>query len=107
ALAQECHVAVAQRGQAVRAIAARVFLVADANAGFGEQAHDDREYLALRQSALRKIAPQHAAQMRQALTETDQASELARIACGAPFRVISVLLAATRIAPRGLQMSTW
>ena len=55
--ANEPHVPVAQRGQAVAVIGPRILGVANADARRIEQAHYDGKHLVARQTGLREIAP--------------------------------------------------
>ncbi|SON85067.1 hypothetical protein XAP412_550027 [Xanthomonas phaseoli pv. phaseoli] len=101
---EKFHVPVAQRGQPVGAIAARVFGVAHAHQGVGQQRHHDRQHLFAREARQQQIATQAPPQFGQRSAEGDHAFELALAAYLRPLGVIAILLAPPGIAPGGLQM---
>jgi hypothetical protein len=98
-------VAVAQRGQAVGAVAARVFGIADPHQGLGHQRHHHRQHLVARIAGQRHVAAQAPAQARQGLAEGDDPLELAVAAQLRPVGVVAVLLAPPRVAAGGLHMA--
>src|SRR5262249_1923184 len=98
-------VAIAHRGEPERIVLLGISLVAHANAGALEQLHDRRQYLAARKAGNRRIRARAAPDARQRRGESGQAIELVRIARLAPARVVAILLAPARIAPRRLQVS--
>ena len=100
--------AVAQRGQAERAVRARVFLVADAHKRRVEQAHDRRQHgrAARRGADRRREVGLHAlADARQRGAELEHAIELVLVLGETPLRVVAVLLAAARVASGRLQVA--
>ncbi|MCW0466763.1 hypothetical protein NB705_003836 [Xanthomonas sacchari] len=101
----EGQVAVAQRGQAVGAVAACVFGIAHAHQGLGHQRHHHRQHLVARVAGQRHVATQAPAQPRQGLAEGDDALELAVAAHLRPVDVVAVLLAPARVAAGGLQVA--
>ena len=103
-LALEFHVRVAQRRQAVRAIRSRVLVVADANQRLLEQPDDRCEHLLARQALAAHVLGGPAADGRQRLREPDHAVVFRFVAHFPPLRVIAILLAPARVAPRGLQV---
>src|SRR3569623_496040 len=98
-------VAIAHGGEAVRAVLARIFLIADAYQCEFEQTHDGRQYFILGHARQGKIVSYPRANARQRMAEGDHAGVLGGVALAAPGRVITVLLAAARIAAGGLQMT--
>src|SRR5688572_27671480 len=96
---------VAQRGQAVRLVAPRVFIVAHAQQRAIHQAHDAGYDLLPRQAAPAKVALDAAADRRQGTAERPQPIELAAVAALAPARVIDVLFAPAGIDAGGLQVA--
>ena len=98
----------AQRRQAVRAIAARVRLVADADVGGVEQPHQRCEHERARGAAgvmVGQVARNRATQARQRRPEGTHRLELVVAALLLPLRVVSVLLAAAGVAARRLQVA--
>jgi hypothetical protein len=104
AVLQELHVAIAQRGQPVGFVGARVLFVADAQQRLVEQPHDGRKHFVLRQPRQREVLLQAPTQPRQLRAELAHARELAVITGLTPLRVITILLALPRIAARRLQV---
>ena len=104
AVADELHVAVAQRRQAIAVVVARVLGVADAHARRVEQADDDREDLFPGQSGQREVAAQAPAQPRQSFAECRHALELGAVAEQPPLRMVAILLSAACVASGRLQV---
>ena len=102
-------VARAQRGQAVGAVADRIFLVAHAHIGGVQQPHDGRQHARARQQRLAparcQVACHLGANARQRPAKGRHALELVRVAQLAPLRVVAVLAAPARVQPGGLQVA--
>jgi len=98
-------VPVAEGGQAERPVVARVLLVAHADERGLEQADHGRHHLPPGQAAARQVFVRARADDGQRLAEGEHAAELGLVADGAPARVVPVLLAAARVAPRGLDVA--
>ncbi len=104
-LAVDAHVAPAQRGEAEGVVLARVLVVADADQRAVEQPHHGGEELAPRMVRRAQVALDALAQQRQHLAELEHVAELRVVARLAVRRVIAVLLAAARVARRGLDVA--
>ncbi|MNL03481.1 hypothetical protein D3C87_1240200 [compost metagenome] len=104
AAAAHRHVAPVQRGQPIGAILPRVAQRADAHEGGVQQCDHSSEDLLARHAVARQVAGQPPTQARQRMPEGHQAGVLVGVAQRGPVRVIEVLLAAARIAARGLEM---
>src|SRR5207245_9190209 len=98
--AVDLHVAAAQRGQAVRAVGARVFVVADADQRLAEERDDRGEELPPAQRRRAQVALEALAQDGQHFAELQHAAEFRLVARVAVGRVIAVLLAPARVARR-------
>ncbi len=98
--------AVAQRGQSIRFIGARVFGIADADQRFFEQADDHRKHFDSWQPGQRQISSQSLPQLRQPFAEFDHAMKFSGIAHAAPLGVVTILLAFARIPSGRLQMAS-
>ena len=98
-------VAVLQRRQAERPIAARIFLVADAHERRLQQTGHCRQDLSPRQAGQPQVRGDTPAQRRQRLAEPDHARVLRAVALLAPARVIPILLAPAGVPPRRLQVA--
>ena len=98
-------VRVAQRGQAVAVVAARVVVVADADQRGLQQVHDGGQHLLARQAATRHVLRDALADGRQRPRELHHVLVLRAVAHLAETRVVAVLLAAARVAPGGLQVA--
>ena len=96
---------VAQRSQAVGAVAARVFDVADPLQRLGHDRDHDRQHLRAREARSRQVRAQPTAQAWQRPAEGGQALELAVAAHLRPVRVVAVLLALAGIAAGRLQVA--
>ena len=94
-----------ERGQAERAIAAGVFLVAHPDEGLLQQLHDGGHDFAHRQHGFGEIARHATAKQRQRCREAGQPVVLRFVAHLAPSRVIAILLASFGVASRGLEMA--
>jgi hypothetical protein len=101
-LGPSTRVVVAQGGQAEGAVLAGVLLVADADQGRFEQAHDGGQHLAARQAGPRQVPLDAGANCRQGQAEGDHAVVLDLVARLPPARVVAVLLAAAGILAGGL-----
>jgi hypothetical protein len=104
-VAHETNVPVAQRGQAEAAVCPRILVVAHADAGGIEQAHDRGQDAFAGHTCAGEVVTQAPAQARQCGAERRHALELRAVAHQSPLRVIPVLFAATRIAAGRLQVS--
>src|SRR4029078_318562 len=100
AAAADVNVSVPERRQPERAVGARVLVVADANERLLEQLDDEREDLVARQARAPEILGRPPPDRRQRLREADHAVVLRVVANRAPARMIAVLLASARVAPR-------
>ena len=98
------HVAIAQRRQPERAVVTRVLLVADSHERRLEEPNDHRDDELTRHLALAQITPYPASDLRERVGEIEETLELRGIALRPPFRVVSILLAPTRVAPGCLQV---
>src|ERR1019366_3563292 len=98
-------VPVPQCGQAVGAIFARVFSVADPNERRLKQAHDRRQNFFARKSLQSQIVPDLLANNRKSIPESFHTLVFILIANRAPLRVIPALLAMAGVAPRSLQVA--
>src|SRR6185312_2396714 len=105
AIALAAHVAHAQGGQAVAPVGTGVFLVANADQGFIQQADQHGQDLVRRQAGPTQVTPHASTQARQGSGKRHHLVELALVAQAPPLRVIAVLLAPARIAAGGLQMA--
>ena len=98
----------AQRGQAIRAVGGGVFLIAHAQVGGVQQAHQRGQHQRASQRlavAVRcKVARHAAAQAREHAAKRLHVFELALVALRAPLRVVTVLAPSARVQPRGLQV---
>ena len=104
---RKTRMAIAQRGQAEAAIAARVLGIADAHLRRIQQLHHQREHLLARQARALQVATHAVSQPAQRLAEAQHARVLVIVARAAPVRVIAILLAAARVASGRLQMAAW
>ena len=95
----------AQRGEPVGFILARVLVVTHAHARGLQQAHHGGEYLVARQTGQRQVLAYATTDARQRLCKRKHAAVLRLVAHLAPAAVISILLAAARVAPSRLQMA--
>ena len=102
----EPDVPVAQRRQSVALVVARIFGVPDAHPCGVEEAHHDGQNLFARQARERKVQAQPSAQTGQRFREIGHPLEFLPLAQKAPLRVIAILLAATRVAARRLDVAT-
>src|SRR5690348_1918609 len=91
--------------QSKRMIRFRVFLITNADSGVLQQAHDRGQHLRFGQTPALKVMCHPASNPWKSLAERDHAMILGFIANAAVFRVIKILLATTRIAPYGLQVT--
>ncbi|MNH13783.1 hypothetical protein D3C79_733650 [compost metagenome] len=103
--ALDLDVAVAQRGQAVGFVVAQVALVANTDQCVVQQADHQCHYLFPVQPRARQVCLQLCAKLGQCLGKGQHAPIFVLIAQLAPLGVVAVLLAATRIAPCGLQVA--
>ncbi|MNE09113.1 hypothetical protein D3C80_1017810 [compost metagenome] len=94
-----------QGGQAEAAVPPRVLGVADADQGDLQQAHRRRQDLVPAGAAQGQVMLHPLAQARQLAGEVGQAVELVAGGVTRPVGMIAVLLAASRIAARGLDMA--
>src|SRR5205814_575783 len=92
-------------GQTERLIFARVFFVSDAYERSLQKPHDCREHFLPRQTRQFQILSNSPANIRQSFGELSEALELVFVARFAPSLVIAVLLAATRVATRRLDVA--
>ena len=97
--AVHAHLACAQRGEPVGFILARVLVVTHAHARGLQQAHHGGEYLVARQTGQRQVLAYATTDARQRLCKRKHAAVLRLVAHLAPAAVISILLAAARVAP--------
>ena len=97
--------AIAQRRQTEASVVARIVGIAHADHGNIEQVDDRRQNLLTRKTALRHMAADGCTHIGQRLCEVDQALILVLIPFCPECRVIAVLLATPRIAPRRLKMT--
>ena len=104
-LALDLQVAPPQRGEAVGAVLAHVFVVADADQRLVEQAHDRGEDLPAAQVGRAQVALEALAQERQHLAEFQHALELRLVARRPIVGVVAVLLAPARIRAGRLDMT--
>ena len=108
-LALHRRMPVAQRGQAVGTVAARVLLVAHAHQRGVEQPHQRGQHLRpgrrARALAGLQVALHPRADARQRAREGLEPVELGLVLQRAPVGVVAVLLAAARIEARGLQVA--
>ncbi len=86
-------------------IVAGVLLVADADQRLLQQLHDSREHFLPRQPLLLQIGAGVAANARKHPRERDEAFVLGFVTLFAPARVIAVLFASARVAPRRLNVA--
>src|SRR6267378_1627220 len=91
--AVDLQVPAAQRGEAVGAVLAHVFVVADADQRLVEEADDRGEDLAAAEILRSQVALEALAQPRQHLAEFEHAAELRAVARLAIVGVVAVLLA--------------
>ena len=103
--AVDLHVAAAQRGKAVRAVRAHVFVVADADQRLVEERDDRGEELPPAQRRRAQIVLEALAQSGQHFAELQHAAEFRLVARVAVGRVIAVLLSPARVARRGLDVA--
>src|SRR5689334_8371936 len=103
--ARDLHVMVPQRGEAERAIAAGVLLVADPDARALEQPDHRGQHLLPRQPRLGQVLLDPLAQSGQRLAEGEHAAELGLVAHHAPFGMVAILLAAAGIPAGGLEVA--
>jgi hypothetical protein len=101
----DLDVAVAQRGEAVRAVLAPVALVAHAHEVRSQQRTIAASTFSRGNPGQREIAVDCRANRGQAARELRQAMELVLVALRAPILVIAILLAAAHVAARRLQMA--
>src|SRR5262249_58278183 len=104
-MAGDVDVPVAQRGDTVRLVRSSVFLVAYSNQRGLEQAHHRRERLLARHAAAAQVPLDSAPKPGKAFAERDELIELRGVTHFAPGRVIAILLAPTRVAADGLDVS--
>ena len=105
AIADEGDMPVAKRRQAEALVIARIFGVADADAGCIQQTHHHCQHFFARQTGQCHVALQNTPQLGQLLAKGNHAFELCAVAKFAPFRVIAVLFAPASVAAGRLQMS--
>ena len=98
-------VTVAHRRQAVGPVVASVLLVPHAYERLLEQLNDRRHDLATRQRRARQVGGGAPTQAWESGRELEDAAELCTIADLAPARVITILLAAPRVATGRLQVA--
>ena len=106
--ALDVGMAVAQRGEAIGAVAGRVFLVAHAQEGGVEQAHQGGQHALPVERGVAaggQVARDTGADARQGLAEGLEPLELAFVLQGPPLRVVAILLATARIDAGGLQVT--
>jgi len=101
----DLRVLVAHRRQPEGMIVAGVLLVADADQRLLQQLHDSREHFLPRQPLLLQIGAGVAANARKHPRERDEAFVLGFVTLFAPARVIAVLFASARVAPRRLNVA--
>src|ERR1700685_2424757 len=106
AIADEGDMPVAKRRETEALVVARIFGIADPDAGCIEQAHHHGQNFLARQAWQRHVALQDTPQLRQLLAEGDHPFEFRTVAKFAPFRVIAILFASARVAAGRLQMTT-
>jgi len=101
------RVAAAQRRQSERAVGTHVFLVADARERGVEQPDDRSEHRGAGRRAARRgeVARHAAAHGGQRAAELGQVRELVGLAAASPRRVIAILLAASAVSARRLQVA--
>ncbi len=104
-VAAHLHVPVAQRGEPVRPVLARVSRIAHANQRHVQQVDHGGQHLVARQARCRQLRGHRLAYARQRCSERQQPAVLVRIAEGPPVGVIAVLLAAPGVATGRLQMA--
>ena len=104
--AKERHMPSTQRGKAIRSVGASVFLVANANSGLGEQAHNHRQHLCFRQPLQCQITSQDPTQVRKSFAKTHQLGEFPGVARLAPPRMVAILLSPASVATGCLQMAS-
>jgi hypothetical protein len=98
-------VAVVHRRQPERVIVASVLVVADADQGLFEELHDGGDDLPLRQARRRHVGGRSSSQLWQRGSKVQDALELGLVPHLPPARMVTMLLPATRVPPRRLQMS--
>ena len=104
--AQEAHVAIPERRQAVAVVVPRVFGVAHTYPCRVEQAHDRRQHLLAGQPLRsRSRAGPGAAKARQRVAELDHSLEFRAVAQESPLRVIAILLPLAHVAARRLEVA--
>ena len=103
--AVDVDVLVAQGGQAEGVVLLGVLLVADADQRRLEELDDGRQHLLAPQAALRQVALDPLADLRQRVAEGDHAAELGLVADLPPVGVVAVLLAPPGVAAGRLQMA--
>ena len=105
-IGDEPDVPVAQCRQTVAPVVARILGVPDAHSCGIEKAHHDGQNLFARQARERKIQAKPSPQPGQRFREIGHPLEFLPVAEEAPLRVIAILLAATRVAARRLDVAT-
>ena len=101
----DLRVLVAHRRQPEGMIVAGVLLVADADQRLLQQLYDSREHFLPRQPPLLQIGAGVAANARKHPRERDEAFVLRFVTLFAPARMVAVLFASTRVAPRRLNVA--
>jgi hypothetical protein len=101
----DLDVAVLERGQAVAPVLLRIVVVADPDQRGLEEVHDGGEDLLARKAAQRHVLAHPGANRRQPFREDQQVLVFGALAQLAEARVIAVLLAPARIAPRRLDVA--
>src|SRR5258705_11273218 len=105
--AADVDVVLAQRGEAVRTILARVLVVADADERQVEESNDGGEHLLAWKPGAREVGLDARADRRKRFAERGQAVELRFVARGAPVGVVAILLASLRIAACRLHVASF
>src|SRR3954470_4513153 len=96
--------AILQRGEAERVILAGILLVADADESRLEELDHGAEHLATRETGAPEISGDGPSQAGKCASEVDQARVLRAVALLPPIRMIAVLLAASGVPSRRLEV---
>src|ERR1700721_3546955 len=102
AVADEGDMPVAKRRETEALVVARIFGIADPDAGCIEQAHDHGQHFLARKPRRAHVALQDTPQLRQLLAEGNHPLKFRAVAKLAPFRVIAILFASASVSARGL-----
>jgi hypothetical protein len=103
--ARDIDVTISKCCQAIGIILPGVLFIADADQCSFQQSHDRGEYFFFRQTFPREIAFDTRANLRQDFAEVGQTIEFCLVTHLTPSRMISILLAASRIAADRLQVA--